>query len=270
MTRLTEKDIAGLGQELADYERELFEKTGMSLTEIACFAAGTSLQDFAGAAQSYGVSVIPITAGEGIIGGFAQSVESIVRKLGFRVSVTKETDVSGFFEAISEGNEILFMADDNRFIAFNLRNKKIVDNGNATGKGYVAALCGMAKGLTGCEVLVLGYGPVGFHAVDFLMELGANVAVHDHDLSKVEQIRSSKIKVEPDLERALPRYRCLVDATPGKAFISLAHLHPEVLIAAPGVPLGLTADAYEKCKARVIHDPLQIGVAAMLALAVRT
>jgi pyrrolysine biosynthesis protein PylD len=168
MTRLTEKDIAGLGQELTDYEMELLKKAGMTLAEIACFAAGISLKNFALAAQSYRVSVIPITVGEGIIGGFAQSVASIIRKLGFPVSVTKETDVSGFFEAVSEGNEIIFMADDNRFIAFNLRNKMAVDNGVATGKGYVAALSGMAGELTGSEVLVLGYGPVGYHAADFL------------------------------------------------------------------------------------------------------
>ena len=52
------------------------------------------------------------------------------------------------------------MADDNRFIAFNLRNKVVVDNGDATGKGYVSALFGMAKGLKESNVLVLGYGPV--------------------------------------------------------------------------------------------------------------
>ena len=100
------------------------------------------------------------------------------------------------------------------------------------------------------------------------MKLGANVAVFDKDLRKVEKINNSKIRVESDLERALPKYRCLVDATPEAAFISLENLHPEVMIAAPGVPLGLTAEAYKNHKNRVIHDPLQIGVATMLALAV--
>lgn len=268
MTRLTEKDIDGLGQELTGYDIELFEKTGMTLGEIACFASGISLSDFTEAAKSYRVSVIPITAGAGIIGGFVQSVESIIAKLGFPVSVTKETDVSGFFEAVSKGNEIVFMADDGRFIALNLRKKKMADNGDATGKGYVAALHGMAKGLAGCEVLVLGYGPVGSYAADFLLKLGAKVAVFDHDSAKMEQIRDSKIKVEKDFKGVLSRYRYLVDATPGKAFISWIDLHPEAIIAAPGVPLGLDAQAYEKCKERVIHDPLQIGVATMLALAV--
>lgn len=38
-------------------------------------------------------------------------------------------------------------------------------------------------------------------------------------------------------------------------------------MAAPGMPLGLTAAAHSAMPEQVIHDPLQIGVAAMLALA---
>jgi len=268
MTRLTEEDIAGLGSGLTGYDIELFQKTGMTLTEIGCFAAGISLENFTAASKNYDVSVIPITAGKGVIGGFAQSVESIIEKLNFRVSVTKSADVSGLFEAVTKGSEIVFMADDERFIALNLRTKKIADNGDATGKGYVAALYGMAKGLKDFEVLVLGYGPVGSHAADFLIELGAKVAVYDHDPEKVNQIRNSKIRIEFDLKQALPNYPFLLDATPGKAFISFGDLHPKAVIAAPGIPLGIDAEAYDKCKERLIHDPLQIGVAAMLALAV--
>ncbi|MEL7563364.1 MAG: 3-methylornithyl-N6-L-lysine dehydrogenase PylD [Dehalobacterium sp.] len=268
MTRLTEKDIDGLGLGLTGYEIELFHKTGMTLAEIGCFAAGISVKNFTEAAKSYRVSVVPITAGKGVIGGFAQSVESIIKKLNFPVSVTNNADVSGLFEAVTKGSDIVFMADDDRFIALNLRTKKLVDNGDATGKGYVAALYGMAKGLKECDVLVLGYGPVGSHAVDFLIELGAKVAVYDHDPEKAKQIRNSKIKIESDLQQALPNYPYLLDATPGKAFISFRDLHPEAVIAAPGIPLGIDFEAYERCKERLIHDPLQIGVATMLALAV--
>jgi len=34
-------------------------------------------------------------------------------------------------------------------------------------------------------------------------------------------------------------------------------------VAAPGMPLGLTAAAAEKTGLRLLHDPLQIGVATM-------
>ncbi|MGI6630322.1 MAG: 3-methylornithyl-N6-L-lysine dehydrogenase PylD [Bacillota bacterium] len=267
MTRLTEKDIDGLSQEITRYEKELLLKTGMSLREIACFAAGISLEVLNAASKTYQVAVIPITSGLGIIGGFAHSVASIVNKLGFPVAVTEKTDVSGFYEAVSTGKDIVFMADDERFIAFNLRTKKMADNGEATGRGYVSALYGMAKGLKGCDVLVLGYGQVGSKAVDFLSELGANAVVFETDQSKVDYLLERKVKVENNLDLALPNYSYIVDATPEGSFISKELLHPKALIAAPGVPLALTADAYQKYKDQVIHDPLQIGVATMLALA---
>lgn len=268
MTRLTENDIYGLSEELISYERELEAKTGMTLREIACSAAGISHEKIKAASESYRVSVIPVTAGQGIIGGFAHSVAAIIAGLGFEVSVTGKTDVSGFFEAVSEGKEIIFMADDERFIALNLRTKKIADNGEATGRGYIAALNGMAKGLKGREVLVLGYGQVGSKAADYLLELGAKAAIYDPDQSKIDALSNRKIKVEKDLHHALPYYPCLVDASPAGAFLRKEFLHSEVLIAAPGVPLGLTPDAYHKLKDRVIHDPLQIGTATMLALAI--
>jgi pyrrolysine biosynthesis protein PylD len=271
MTRLTEKDIAGIGSEITGYKQEFFKKVGKTLAEIACSAAGISLDSFYEAAGSYRIAVIPVTAGEGVIGGFVHSVQNIIKSLGFSVSVTEKTDVSGLYEAVAGGNEIVFLADDDKFMALNLRNKKVADNGEATGKGYAAALSSMAGDLAEREVLVLGYGPVGVHAADFLLELGAKVAVYDLDAAKKDQIkRTGKFNMENDLKKALPNYRYLLDATPGEAFISLADLHPEVIIAAPGMPLGLDAEAYERYKARVIHDPLQIGVVTMLALALNT
>ena len=63
------------------------------MAEIACFAAGTSLHDLVAAAESYRVSVIPITAGRDY-----RRVCPVGRKYnqeaGFPVSVTKETDVA--------------------------------------------------------------------------------------------------------------------------------------------------------------------------------
>ncbi|ATW27247.1 3-methylornithyl-N6-L-lysine dehydrogenase PylD [Candidatus Formimonas warabiya] len=269
MTRLTVKDIDGLDQGFSAYDRELIEKTGMTLGEIACFSAGISPQEFQEAGEDYRVAVVPITAGEGIIGGFAQSVQGIVASLGFQVSVTRETDVDGIFEAVSSGSEIIFMADDVRFIAINLHNKRIADNGEATGRGYVAALNGMAKDLNGCEVLVLGFGQVGSPAVEFLLELGAKPAVYDIDEEKLHHIDKNKVQVEKDLRAALPKYHYLIDATPENSFIAPELLDGKAKIAAPGIPLGLTPEAYGKFKGATIHDPLQIGVAAMLALAVK-
>lgn len=268
MTRLTEKDIWGLEQELDDYDWELQKKTGMSLAQIACFGAGIPETEFRQAAGKIPVSVVPVTAGMGIIGGFTQLVQCIVRHLGFRCQVTKGTDIDGIFIAANKGG-IVFLADDHRFIALNLVNGFAADNNKATARGFVAALNGAASGLRGKEVLVLGAGPVGSETIGFLLELGAKVVVFDLDETKTAYFSSvSGVVVENDVDRALKRCRYLVDATPQGEFLTLDRMHSEVLVAAPGVPLGVNREAREKLKDRIIHDPLQIGVANMLAMAI--
>ena len=50
--------------------------------------------------------------------------------------------------------------------------------------------------------------------------------------------------------------------------IEAKHIQPTTAIAAPGVPLGLSPEAQTRIESRLIHDPLQIGVATMMAFAV--
>lgn len=75
--------------------------------------------------------------------------------------------------------------------------------------------------------------------------------------------------MEKDLRAALPKYHYLIDATPEKQFYRPGAIRREGKNCCPGIPLGLTPEAYGKFKGATIHDPLQIGVAAMLALAVK-
>ena len=65
------------------------------------------------------------------------------------------------------------------------------------------------------------------------------------------------------------QHRLLFDATPSPGFILERHLAPETLIAAPGIPLGLSPGALRAAGPRVVHDPLQIGTAVMLAEALK-
>lgn len=267
MTRLTESDIADLDQELLHYNQELIRKTGMSLGQIACLGAGMDDADFALAGENFSVSVVPITAGLGIIGGFSRSVEAIIRFLGFRTHITNTPDVDGFYEAICVGSDIVFLADDNRFIALNLKTGTVAENGIATGRGFAAALNGMAGGLMGKETLVLGLGPVGRAALNFLQEIGAQTAAFDVDPVKMgDSSGVTGVKWEKNLEESLPRYRFLVDATPQAGFLTMDKLNSEVAMALPGVPIGLSDSACSHYKERIIHDPLQIGVATMLAM----
>lgn len=270
MTRLTEKDIAGLDEALAVYDQELIGKTGMTLAEVACLGAGISGRTFAQAAEDLLVAVVPITAGLGVIGGFTSSVESIVRFLGFRSLITAATDVAGLYEAITSGADLVFLADDQRFICLNLHSGLAAENGIATGRGFAAALHNLAGGLEDQGVLVLGAGPVGRAAIEFLLEIGARVAVFDPDGEKIKSLSDlPELTLESDLAESLPRYRYLLDASPQAGFLTMVNLHPEAFLACPGVPLGVDDAARVNFQQRIVHDPLQIGVATMLAMACR-
>ncbi len=269
MTRLTERDILGLKQDLSRYDEELVRKTGRSLQGIACRAAGISGEKFLDAARTSRVAAVSITSGQGVITGFARAVGAILRHLGFRVIVPEGGDVTGIAMAVEKRAHIVFMADDVRFIALDLRACRMADNAESTGRGYVAALEGMAGGLGGREVLVIGAGRVGMGAIRSLEEMGTRAFVFDLNPVRAKELaKNSRIAVEGDLEQALRRHTILIDATPVSGIIEARHIQPKTLIAAPGIPLGLTPEAQSRIGDRLIHDPLQIGVATMMATVV--
>lgn len=270
MTRLKSSDVADIGSRLEAYDAELKGKAGMTLLQISALAAGIGEEELKKAIASTTAAVVPVTAGEGIIEGFSDAVCSIIRHLGCRAFVTEGTDVTGIAEAIRSGARALFMADDLSFVAINLKSCTAADNAEATGRGYAAALCGMAGGLRGKPVLVLGAGRVGRGAVAFLKEAGAIPHVYDSSRERAEGLAEEAGAVaEHDLKSALKAHRLIIEATPQAAFIQADDLHPEALIAAPGIPLGLTPEARAAFEKRLVHDPLQIGVATMLAMALK-
>jgi pyrrolysine biosynthesis protein PylD len=112
---------------------------------------------------------------------------------------------------------------------------------------------------------------VGKSAAFALVELGAHVSVYDVDLSRskelagrVKEILESEIDIEVNLDDALRRHRIYFDASPSPGFIHSELITPETFIAAPGLPLGVTLEGQHKIRDRLLHDPLQIGVATML------
>ena len=270
MTRLVQQDVVGITCQLNRYDQELEQKTGMTLRQIACSAAGISEDEFMNAAVRNTVAVIPVTTGEGVIPCFVQVVQGIACHLGVQAFETTESDVAGMAEGVSRGAHILLMADDSRFIALNTHTGTVADNNVATARGFVAALSGMAGGLKDREVLVLGAGVVGREILKYLKLLEARAAVFDVDPTKTRDFEGDPaVTVELKRGSALARYRYLIDATPQGNFLLASDLHPGVMMALPGVPLGLTLESCEILKGRYVHDPLQIGVAVMLALAVK-
>lgn len=276
MTRLVEQDICGIGETMAEYDRRLRDKTGAGLSRVACLAAGLDETRFHGTAAGLTLAAVTVTSGQGAIGGFAETVADIVRHLGLKAFVPTKNDIAGLAEAFERGADIVSVADDDRFVFLNPVRRTVVDNADATGRGFAAALELMANGIEGRDVLVLGAGPVGRSAAAFLAGRGARVGLYDIvketalDASRALQgAAGGHIRVEEDLGAALKGRRHIIDATPAAGFLTEDSLEAEVLISAPGVPLGLSTTAFEKLGHRVVHDPLQIGVAAMTAMAVR-
>ncbi|NYE58502.1 3-methylornithyl-N6-L-lysine dehydrogenase PylD [Carboxydothermus ferrireducens] len=268
MTRLTNFDIANISANLKNYDQELFLKAGLRLKEIA---AKATQKDVTIEKINYKVAVIPMTCGQGVIEGFAETVRDIIKFLGFNAFVCQKSDVAGFVEALDKRAKIILMADDEKFIAYNLENHKISDNDKATAKGYVIALDSMVKGVQGKDILLLGAGRVGSYAAFYLTNLGAHLAIYDIEQQKALNLArkvNDAFNIEPkiifNLDDALKRYDIIFDATPAPQIINEQHLSENKFIAAPGIPLGVKNELIPMIQQRLIHDPLQIGVATMI------
>jgi pyrrolysine biosynthesis protein PylD len=263
MTRLREEDLCSISRDLPAYDAELLQKTGLGLKGIAARTVGISEEVF----SSRLAAAVSMTGGQGRIGGFAEMVTAILVHLGTPVVRPSFTDVAGIEEAIACGAEVIFFADDQSFVALHLSRKKIVNNAWATARGYVTALDALAGGLEGKGVLVIGAaGQLGRQAARALVGMGARVAVYDLDRERLSTLYAGMTaEIRPDLEEALKQHQIYFDASPAPAIIESRHIREDTMIAAPGMPLGVSAEAQRRVAARLIHDPLQIGVATMLA-----
>jgi pyrrolysine biosynthesis protein PylD len=134
----------------------------------------------------------------------------------------------------------------------------------------------MAGGLKQKNVLVLGCGPVGQAAAQALVKHGSIVSIYDINLLSCEKLVTSikqrlntEINIEKELDHALENHQFIIDATPAADIIRKHHISGHTHISAPGVPLGLDEKAQVKISNRLLHDPLQIGVATMITFALK-
>jgi pyrrolysine biosynthesis protein PylD len=271
VTRLQSSDIADIPLNLNAFDDALKSKTGHTLRQLACKAVGIGETSAATVITDCNVRVIPTTCGQGVIGGFSETISRIAVHLGFLSEVTLATDVAGLAEAMEKQTDIVLMADDHRFIAIHLPTGRLADNSAATGKGFAAGLDLMAGNLNGRKVLVLGAGPVGRSAAQTLLFQGAAVSIYDInrqlclDLAcDMQNVHHMDIHIEKNLKQALSAHLYVIDATPMPDFIHADCISQDTIVAAPGVPIGLTAEALKKIDNRLLHDRLQIGLATML------
>ena len=214
------------------------------------------------------LAVVPITSGEGLISGFADCVAVILRHLGCEAWVAAQPDVRGIQEAVVQGADVVFMADDHRFIALDLRNGRCFDDDPATADGYVTALEAAAGSLLSRHVLLLGLGPVGRAAARRLVSRGAAVEVVEPDAARLQAALNVGLRIQPvELAEGLSRCDLIFDATPAGDFIGADDVTPITIAAVPGLPSAFTAEAQASLGLRHIHEPLAIGVAVMAARA---
>lgn len=270
MTRLEERDVDRIARQLNEYDARLKHVTGASLRQIACVACGVEENKIVDIQDRIHMAAVPISSGLGVIDGFCDAVAAIVSFLGFETFVTEETDVYGIARAIEKGADILLLADDDRFLAFAPEKRLVVDNSRATALGFVAALELKKGGFAGEPVLVLGCGPVGLAAAKALVERGADVTLCDiqrdralEALRQVQQYGPGGVRLADSPQSAIACYEIIYDATTMGNIIGPEHLTRQSVVAAPGMPCALTADAMEIHSDRIIHDALEIGTATM-------
>ncbi len=275
MTRLTGKNLSNLTRSLERYDQELVKITGCTLKQLACRAAGVTEDALQTALQITPVAVIPVTAGRGLITGFSASVQAIAGHLGFQAETTGASDVAGLHEAIIKKSGLILLADDNRFIAVNLRTLSLAENTACTALGYVTALDLMCKGLAGKNVLVIGCGELGFAVLRLLAALKAVPAVYDPDHALMEQASreifreyGTEVRAAISLKEGLAGHDLLIDCSPAADIIDADSITGQTYLAAPGLPRGATAAARKLLGIRHLHDPLQVGTAVMLVTAV--
>lgn len=265
MTRLTEQWVRTIEADLPRYEREIIEKLGLDFAGFAARCGGVPADVVRQKAQSTLAMAVPISSGEGTIGGFAQAVAAILRGAGFSAEVACAADVDGLYQAHLRGAGLVFMADDDRYLGLNLANGCISDNNQATARAFVEALELLdGQPLAGQPVLVLGCGIVGRLAAAALKEKGALPVLFDADGAIMEAAAAqlgAECLTDP---AAMAGYERILDATSTGGWLTKEQLHPQVRIAAPGVPLSLDEAALAQHHGRLVHDILHLGTLAMV------
>ncbi len=271
MTRLKTSDISHISSRLETYNLELLARTGQTLLGVACHACDMDEKMVKSLIKSFSLHVIPITAGQGIISDFSATVCAILQFLGFNTQVSNQPDTSGIANSFESKADGIMMADDQRFVGINLKKRTVVDNSEATGRVFAAALDLMAKGINDREVLILGCGVVGEVAARTLLSFGAQVALYDIHLSAAQSLQEklsvhpvgNKIVIEENVNIALSNYTYVLEATPSADTIPDNMINDHIVVATPGVPLGISQNGCQLLKDRLVHDKLELGVAAM-------
>jgi 3-methylornithyl-N6-L-lysine dehydrogenase len=264
MAHLKPADLVGLSDDLAEFDRRLSSNTGSTLRQIACRACNTREADAVSVLPNVLAAIVPGSRIEASLPGMSGHLDATLKHIGFKTMVPASSDVSGLATAIEEGADIVFMADEDRSIALVPSVRKVVDNSEATGRGYAAALESCLGSLADRKILIIGAGVVGTACALKLQRMHAHISVFDQDFIRAADLSAATgCMLYEDLKSALYEHTIIVDASPAEGIIAAQHITDDTWIAAPGIPLGLTEEARVKIGNRLIHYPVRIAVATM-------
>lgn len=273
MTRLTNSDIRDISARLSAYDAELKVATGAAMLGIAAHARGMDETTLSERLRALTVRVIPVSGGQGIITDFSRTVAAILNFLGCDARVAEHPDVWGLASAYDAGADAVFMADDHRFVGIHLNTRVVADNSEATGRVFAAALDLMAGGIKNRSALVLGCGPVGEAGARALAGAGAKNMLYDTNPEASQALKAlldreyagASVQVLTALPEGPQEASYILEATPSGQSIPDGLATAGVYVAAPGVPLGISSHAADRMGPRLVHDKLELGVAAMAA-----
>ncbi len=275
MTRLKTEWIDYMLDGMNDYNSSLKAKTGFDLAGLTMDTFGISKEKYDRLTGSLLVAAVPVTQGEGIISSFSESVAAIVSSMGFRTYVSEDTDVEGIYGSILMDADVVYMADDTRYLAFSRDNGSFGENNYATALGFIMVMRAMMKkaglDISKEKILVIGNGLVGEEAVQILLNHGIDFDMYDKDPKAVEAFRDLDTgKYVLSSPEEIKDYRFILDFTNEGGWLKDEMLGTDVIYASPGVPLSLDEKAAERLQNTAVYDNLEIGTAMMLGEILKT
>lgn len=258
MALLTPEDLENINRQLREADSAVRRVTGLDIKGIC--------KDFYGTTPCCEkVGIVPVTSGNGIIGSFSESLHAITEYFGFDSFVTDMPDVSGYYEAVRNGAQIVLMADDNTFLAHNLKNGRIANNQPCTGIIYAEIASRYLKA-DSKDVLAVGLGKVGFPGAAHFVHKGFRVYGYDADRALLEKTVSNLgiIPFDPDNSDNSKKFSIIFEATPCANTIPESVISENCVISTPGIPCAISKELQKKYGVELIMEPLGVGTASML------
>lgn len=275
MTRLKTEWIDYMLDGMNEYNNNLKVRTGFDLSGLVMDTFGIDQNRYDRLREKLLVAAVPVTQGEGVIGSFSDSIAAIVRSMGFRTAVTEETDVDGIYSAILMDADVIYMADDTRYLAFSRDNGSFGENNYATALGFIMVMRAMMKkaglDISTEKLLVIGNGTVGEEAVQILLNHGIDFDVYDKDPKAIENFKNLETgKYTLSSPEEIKNYKYILDFTNEGEWLKDEYITDGVIYASPGVPLSLDEKAAERLQNTAVYDNLEIGTAMMLGEILKT